>query len=75
MGNEGKLVVIVDSRDEGQALSAIRNCRYGENAAVIGRVTSPEGISNSSGSAFLKTLIGGLRRLSPLRDEGLPRIC
>ena len=75
MGNEGKLVIIVDNRDEERALQAVRSSRYGENAAVIGKVSAPEGIQDTAGSAFLKTSVGGFRRLSPLRDEGLPRIC
>ncbi len=41
MGNEGKMVIAVDSNDTDRALSLIRSSRYGENASVIGTVSKP----------------------------------
>lgn len=72
MGNEGKMVCIVDSRDTDRALSLIRSARYGKNAAVIGRVAKTEG---TAPSVILETAAGGKRILGPLYGEGLPRIC
>ncbi len=72
MGNEGKLVAIVDEADAEAALKAIRASRYGGNAACIGSVEkSPAG----KGAVYVRTAIGGKRRLMELQDEGLPRIC
>ena len=70
MGNEGKMVAVVAAEDAEKALSCIRGSRYGENAAVVGRV----GVSGES-AVLLKTPIGGTRVVGPLYGEGLPRIC
>ncbi len=70
MGNEGKLVAIVASEDAEAALSILRKSKYGENAAVIGRVEDTD-----PGKLLMRTPIGGLRNLEILMGEGLPRIC
>ena len=70
MGNEGKLVAIVNAQHKEMALAAIRSAKYGENATVIGTVTKVE-----PGKLYLVTGIGGLRNLEVLQGEGLPRIC
>lgn len=70
MGNEGKLVAVVSHKDADKALELIRESRYGENAAIIGRVTSGE-----KGMLVMNTLIGGKRVMDVLEGEGLPRIC
>ena len=70
MGNEGKMVLIVPEEEADQALGALRKSPYGENAAVIGKVTAGE-----AGQVSAITSIGGIRRLDVLQDEGLPRIC
>ncbi|MBR1627678.1 MAG: hydrogenase expression/formation protein HypE [Lachnospiraceae bacterium] len=70
MGNEGKMVAIVDPADAKHALEAMRGSRYGENAALIGEVREGE-----PGAVVAQTRVGGLRKLSVLQDEGLPRIC
>ena len=72
MGNEGKMTAIVAAKDADRALSILRNSRYGENAAIIGRVEHSE---TGSGTLILNTAIGGQRVLGPLYGEGLPRIC
>lgn len=68
MGNEGKLVAIVPSEQAQKAIEIIRNCKYGENAQIIGKVTAGKGV-------ILKTELGGRRAVTTLFGEGLPRIC
>lgn len=68
MGNEGKLVAIVPQEQAERAVEIIKNCRYGENAKIIGKVKSGEGVT-------LVTGLGGKRRVNQLIGEGLPRIC
>lgn len=68
MGNEGKLVAIVPSEQAQKAVNIIRNCKYGENVQIIGKVTAGKGV-------ILKTELGGRRAVTTLFGEGLPRIC
>lgn len=70
MGNEGKMAVIVDAGDADAALAIIRRCAYGKDAQMIGSVEEGE-----PGRLIMKTEIGGIRELSVLQGEGLPRIC
>jgi len=70
MGNEGKLVAIVDSNDADKALDIIRDSKYGKNAAIIGEVKE-----DSEGKLIETTELGGERELDILQGEGLPRIC
>ena len=79
MGNEGKLVVIVDPSDAERAVGIMRGCPYGENAALIGEVMeaggSLAGADLRAGDLIMRTPLGGLRSLTVLQGEGLPRIC
>lgn len=68
MANEGKFIAVVAPEDTEKALAAVRSARYGETAAVIGRMTEGDSVT-------LHTGIGGGRRLHALYGEGLPRIC
>ncbi len=68
MGNEGKLIAVVPEDKADIALDAIRKSRYGENAAIIGKVSEGEGV-------VLRTKLGGMRIVGKLAGEGLPRIC
>ncbi len=68
MGNEGKLAAVVSGADAECALELMRDSRYGENAAIIGRVTY-------GGGVVMNTALGGRRVISELYGEGLPRIC
>lgn len=68
MGNEGKLVAVVDKEDAHKALDIIKKSPYGENAAIVGSVTDGEGVT-------MITPIGGKRSVTELYGEGLPRIC
>ncbi len=70
MGNEGKLVAVVERHDAEKALAVIRSARYGGNAALIGSVSGGE-----AGTVLVKTAIGGTRIVTELYGEGLPRIC
>ncbi len=70
VANEGKMIVILPEADAEAALSAIRSCKYGENAAIIGRVTSA-----ARPGVLLKTALGTTRILDSLHGEMLPRIC
>ena len=74
MGNEGKLVAIVPQEEAQRALEIMRGAEYGENAAIIGSVTEP-GADDAPGELYMKTPIGGMRKLTVLQGEGLPRIC
>ncbi len=68
MGNEGKMLFVVNCGDAERAVEIIQGSRFGENAAILGRVTEGTGV-------VMKTGIGGSRVVGPLAGEGLPRIC
>ena len=68
MANEGKLIVILPKAQAERALEQMKKQEYGENATLIGEITSGEGV-------HMKTRFGGLRRVDLLYGEGLPRIC
>lgn len=68
MGNEGKLVAIVPSEQANKAVQLMKQSKYGENAAIIGKVTNGDGVT-------LITPLGGQRKVNVLIGEGLPRIC
>ncbi len=69
VANEGKLVALVRAEDAEKILAAMRAAKYGENAALIGRV-----IAGRAG-VRMKTSIGGTRLVDMLPGEMLPRIC
>jgi hydrogenase expression/formation protein HypE len=67
---EGRMVVVVDGAWADRALAALRAHPLGEQAAIIGRVTTePPGIVQ------LKTAFGGTRIVDLLVGDPLPRIC
>jgi hydrogenase expression/formation protein HypE len=68
MGNEGKMIAVIDGRDADRALSVARMAQNGKNAALIGRIAAGSGVS-------MQTRLGGTRRVDVLYGEGLPRIC
>lgn len=68
MGNEGKMLIVVDSEDAEEALRLIKKSPYGENAAFIGSVREGRGV-------YQTTDTGSTRTLNVLYGEGLPRIC
>ena len=69
MGNEGKLVAVVAAKDAERAVEIIRGCKYGGNAAIIGKV------SEGSSGVTVTTPLGGKKKVGILIGEGLPRIC
>ncbi|MCX5994265.1 MAG: AIR synthase-related protein, partial [Chloroflexi bacterium] len=70
IANEGKLVAAVDDGDAAGVLSAMRENKYGRQAAVIGKVTS-----GHRGRVVMKTSIGSSRIVDMPVGEILPRIC
>jgi hydrogenase expression/formation protein HypE len=70
VANEGKLVAMVAPEAAEQVLAAMRATRYGEEAAVIGRVQAAP-----AGRVLLRTALGSHRVMEMLAGEMLPRIC
>lgn len=70
VANEGKLVAFVKPEDAEKILSVMHQTRYGEEAAIIGRV-----IRTNHPHVRLRTAIGGTRLIDMLPGEMLPRIC
>jgi hydrogenase expression/formation protein HypE len=70
IANEGKLLAIVRSDYAEKILHVMKNTRYGEEAAIIGRVTP-----GPAGRVLIKTVIGSTRIVDVLAGEMLPRIC
>jgi len=70
IANEGKLLALVSGNDADQVLQAMRQTRYGEEAAVIGRVEK-----DPSGKLLMETRLGATRIVDVLAGELLPRIC
>lgn len=70
MGNEGKLVAVVEEQDTQKAVAAMRSAKYGADAVQIGSVVPGE-----AGTLLVRTAIGGTRIVPELYGEGLPRIC
>ena len=69
LANEGKLAALVEESDADRILAVMHSTRYGEDAAIIGRVVQ------GSARVQMKTLIGGTRLVDMLPGEMLPRIC
>jgi hydrogenase expression/formation protein HypE len=70
VANEGKLVAFVKEGDAQNVLDIMKKTKYGEDAAVIGKV-----IGTGRSQVRLKTAIGGTRLVDMLPGEMLPRIC
>lgn len=70
LANEGKMIVILPEEDAMLALTYLRSQRYGEAAALIGKVTE-----KPTGQVWLRTPLGTNRVLEMLAGEVLPRIC
>ena len=73
VANEGKMVAVVPEAEAPAALAAMRASRYGEDAAVIGRVEAcPPG---AGPLVRVRCGWGSARVLDMLVGEQLPRIC
>lgn len=70
IANEGKLVAFVKEGDADKVLGMMKKTKYGEDAAVIGKV-----IGSGKAQVRMKTAIGGTRLVDMLPGEMLPRIC
>ena len=68
MGNEGKMIAIVDGGDAEKALALVRATAEGKDAVILGEAFSGSGVT-------MKTHLGGSRVVDVLYGEGLPRIC
>jgi hydrogenase expression/formation protein HypE len=77
VANEGKVVAFVRESDAAKVLDVMKKTKYGEDAAVIGRVigTGKSSAKLPYGQVRLKTAIGGTRLVDMLPGEMLPRIC
>lgn len=68
--NEGKLLCVAAREDAPLVLEAMHSQPEGQNAAIIGTVTS-----RCPGRVVMKTRFGGSRVLQKLAGAQLPRIC
>ncbi|RJQ13500.1 MAG: hydrogenase expression/formation protein HypE [Nitrospiraceae bacterium] len=69
LANEGKAIVITSGESTNKILGIIKKHPLGQNASVIGHVTSKfKGVR-------LRTKIGGERLLDMMEEDMLPRIC
>ena len=68
--NEGKMVIVVDKKDQNKTLDILKNNELGKNAAVIGHVSfkNPERV-------ILNTKFGSKRVLRMPMTDKMPRIC
>lgn len=65
---EGRVVAVIDQAQVNAAVSALRQHRGGQDAALIGHLTTECHV-------VLETELGGERILEELEDDPLPRIC
>lgn len=70
LANEGKLVAAVAPEDADRIVARMRQNKYGENATIIGEVSS-----RRPGRVVMKTRLGASRIIDTLTGELLPRIC
>jgi hydrogenase expression/formation protein HypE len=70
LANEGKMVLFCLQADAQRILSAMKNHKYGKNAAIIGSVGEM-----GKGRVVLKTFIDGERIIDLPTGELVPRIC
>ncbi len=66
---EGKFLAVVDARYAEEALCCLRQHPLGSGAKLVGQFRT------GKGQVFLRTAVGGTRRLLPLSGRPLPRIC
>jgi len=70
VANEGKLIAVVPPEDAERVLVRMRSHPLGRNSAVIGTV-----VADHPGLVLLRSQVGGVRVVSMLSGEQLPRIC
>jgi hydrogenase expression/formation protein HypE len=69
LANEGKFLAIVPEKQASDVVEYFQTTLQSKNARIIGHV------SEGKGEVFLKTGLGGTRRLNMLTGAPLPRIC
>jgi hydrogenase expression/formation protein HypE len=69
LANEGKAIIIASNNSANKILDILKKHPLGQNAAIIGHVSS------KFKGARLRTKIGGERLLDVLEEDMLPRIC
>ena len=70
VANEGKVIIILPAKYAEQTLSILNNHKYGQDAAIIGKIEKDE-----PGTVLLRTSYGSTRIMDMLAGEMLPRIC
>jgi hydrogenase expression/formation protein HypE len=70
LANEGKVMMIVDSRDSEKAIEEMMKNADSNKPAVIGKVTT-----DHPGKSVVNSVVGGSRIIDRLAGEMLPRIC
>jgi hydrogenase expression/formation protein HypE len=70
LANEGKAILIVDSRDKDKVIDILHEFPEGRDAVVIGSI-----ISKGQGKLLLETALGSKRLLTRLSGTMFPRIC
>jgi hydrogenase expression/formation protein HypE len=69
LANEGKFLIIAEDEEAGDILEYLRKDLSESKSNAIGR------IEEGKGNVYLKTALGGTRRLTMLSGAPLPRIC
>lgn len=70
LANEGKLLAVVSAEKADAALEIMRATAEGADASIIGRM-----VNGKAGRVVINTPVGGLRLVTSLHGEPLPRIC
>ena len=70
LANEGKCLVVVSPDKADAALNIMRSMPEGAEAAIIGRM-----VAGKPGRVVINTPIGGMRMVTSLHGQPLPRIC
>jgi hydrogenase expression/formation protein HypE len=70
VANEGKLIAVIPAGDADRLLAVMRAHPLGVNAKVIGEV-----VEDHPGMVVMRSLVGGVRVVTMIAGEQLPRIC
>lgn len=70
VANEGKLIAVVPGADADRLLGVMRAHPLGGSATIIGDV-----VAEHAGMVLMRSLVGGVRVVTMLAGEQLPRIC
>lgn len=70
VANEGKVIVILPAHYADETLKIMKKHKYGQDAAIIGKIDKEE-----PGAVLIHTSFGSTRILDMLAGEMLPRIC